>query len=99
MKVTVRIPSEPMYATRTLRFVVESLTFLFGGTTTYQTHGSWLDDNWEVVYNRVWNVESYTSNNDHAEVGWEVYRIAEEAKAVLLEDTVMYTVGEEAYFA
>jgi hypothetical protein len=99
LRVTVRIPDEPDYSWRTLRYAVESFTFLFGGTTVNVNRGTWLDDNWEVVYNKVWTIESYTDNEDVAEVGWEVYGIAEEAKAILQENTIMYTINDKAYFA
>lgn len=99
MRVTVRIPLEPLCALRTLRFVVESLTYLAGGTTVNEGRGSWVDNDGDIVYNRVWTVEAYSdAPMGEKRLGWEVYKIAEEAMHILEESTVMYTVNDKPYF-
>lgn len=100
MRITVRIPQEPMYAYRVLHTVVETLTYRFGGTTVYDTRGSWLDEYGDLVYNRVWTVETYDNTGlTDADVGWEVHNIAEEAENLLQEDTIMYTINGNSYFS
>lgn len=100
MRITVRIPAEPRFAARTLRFIVESFSYMYGGSTITEARGTWLDNNCEMVYNRVWVVEAYENyNKDIGIVGWEVYELAEEAKTILGEDTIMYTINDNAYFS
>jgi hypothetical protein len=98
VRITVHIPMEPTYSPRTLRFVVESFSYAYQGATVYEAKGSWVDKDGELVYNKVWVVESYT-DDPMGEVGWDVWEVAKEAEMILSEETIFYTLDGKGYYS
>lgn len=81
------------YEIRTIR----ELTALFGGASSIQQVGMWLDDNGNEVDEVNALVYSFTDNLDD-DILDEVYAIAWRLKIDMMQDSIAVTINDSMYF-
>lgn len=98
MRLTVTVPTEADQDEAIKDSVTYDMALLFGGATVTYGHGAWLDRNNKLVYNRVHVIESFNMIVSKDEAMEALYGIAMDAMFDSGEDTIMYTIDNNAYF-
>lgn len=94
-KITIVVPQQTTNdedPTSVRSFVEHRLSELFGGSTSVDAYGNWVDDKGILVEEPVWNVYSYATDRVNDDQAKEIRNIAEIVRDSLDQDCVLVTI-------
>lgn len=91
---TIVLPTEAYNFDKAADEIKRALSEKFGGYTTYDAQGGWINEEGELIDEPVKVYETYTDN-----ARYSVFRsIAHNVRVTTGEDAVMFTINNESHF-